>query len=111
MSVAYAIWNLEDRGKFFIGAQENVYTGMILGEHAKGQDLDVNPLKAKQLTNFRASGKDDALDLTPPVKMTLEKALAYIDDDELVEVTPESVRLRKRYLDIHERKKMARKAG
>ena len=110
-AVAYALYNLEERGFLFVSPGEPVYQGMILGEHAKGQDLDVNPLKAKQLTNFRASGKDDALDLTPPVKMTLEKALAYIDDDELVEVTPESVRLRKRYLDIHERKKAARKAG
>ena len=110
-AVAYALYNLEERGFLFVSPQDPVYQGMILGEHAKGQDLDVNPLKAKQLTNFRASGKDDALDLTPPIRMTLEKALAYIDDDELVEVTPSSVRLRKRYLDIHERKKMARKAG
>ncbi len=110
-AIAYALYNLEDRGFLFVSPGQPVYQGMILGEHAKGQDLDVNPLKAKQLTNFRASGKDDALDLTPPVNMTLEKALAYIDDDELVEVTPTSVRLRKRYLDIHERKKAARKAG
>jgi len=110
-AVAYALYNLEERGFLFIEPGQSVYQGMILGEHAKGQDLDVNPLKAKQLTNFRAAGKDDALDLTPPVRMTLEKALAYIDDDELVEVTPESIRLRKRYLDIHERKKMARKAA
>lgn len=110
-AIAYALYNLEERGFLFVSPGEPVYQGMILGEHAKGQDLDVNPLKAKQLTNFRASGKDDALDLTPPVRMTLEKALAYIDDDELVEVTPQSVRLRKRYLDIHERKKNARRAA
>ncbi|MCB9930190.1 MAG: translational GTPase TypA [Alphaproteobacteria bacterium] len=110
-AVAYALYNLEERGFLFVSPGEPVYQGMILGEHAKGQDLDVNPLKAKQLTNFRAAGKDDALDLTPPIKMTLEKALAYIDDDELVEVTPVSVRLRKRYLDIHERKKAARKVA
>jgi GTP-binding protein len=109
-AVAYALYNLEERGFLFVSPGQPVYQGLILGEHAKGQDLDVNPLKAKQLTNFRASGKDDALDLTPPINMTLEKALAYIDDDELVEVTPESVRLRKRYLDIHERKKHARRA-
>ncbi len=109
-AVAYALYNLEERGFLFVSPGQPVYQGLILGEHAKGQDLDVNPLKAKQLTNFRASGKDDALDLTPPINMTLEKALAYIDDDEMVEVTPESVRLRKRYLDIHERKKHARRA-
>ena len=109
-AVPYALFNLEDRGFLFITSGQPVYPGMILGEHAKGQDLDVNPLKAKQLTNFRASGKDESVVLTPPVDMTLEKALAYIDDDELVEVTPQSVRLRKRYLDPHERKKMARRS-
>ena len=84
---------------------------MIIGEHNKGNDLEVNPLKAKQLTNFRASGKDDAIDLTPPIKITLEKAVAYIADDELVEVTPKVIRLRKRYLDMHERKRHSRQTA
>ena len=83
---------------------------MVIGEHNKGEDLEVNPLKAKQLTNFRASGKDDAVDLTPPQKVTLEKAIAYIEDDELVEVTPVSIRLRKRHLDPHERKRASKQA-
>jgi len=107
-SVAFALWNLEDRGKMFIGAQENVYTGMIIGEHSRDNDLEVNPLKGKKLTNVRASGTDEAVRLTPPVTMSLEQAIAYIDDDELVEVTPNAIRLRKRYLDPHERKRMAR---
>ncbi|MDG1275549.1 MAG: translational GTPase TypA, partial [Alphaproteobacteria bacterium] len=104
-AAGYALFNLEDRGLLMIGAGDDVYGGMIIGEHNKGNDLEVNPLKAKQLTNFRASGKDDAIDLTPPIKMTLEKAVAYIADDELVEVTPKVIRLRKRYLDMHERKR------
>ncbi|MFN3145260.1 MAG: translational GTPase TypA [Paracoccaceae bacterium] len=107
-SVAYALFNLEDRGKMFIGAQENVYEGMIIGEHSRDNDLEVNPLKGKKLTNVRASGKDDAVVLTTPVRMSLEEAIAYIDIDELVEVTPKSVRLRKRFLDPHERKRQAR---
>ena len=107
-SVAFALWNLEDRGPLFIHPQQPVYQGLIIGEHAKGNDLDVNPLKGKKLTNVRASGTDDAVSLTPPVDMTLEKALAYIQDDELVEVTPEAVRIRKRFLDIHERKRDAK---
>ncbi|ATF18420.1 translational GTPase TypA [Phaeobacter sp. LSS9] len=107
-SVAYALWNLEERGKMMIGAQEDVYTGMIIGEHSRDNDLEVNPLKGKKLTNVRASGTDDAVRLTTPMKLSLEEAIAYIDDDELVEVTPNSVRLRKRYLDPHERKRMAR---
>ena len=109
-AVAYALWNLEERGPMFIGAGEKVYGGMIIGEHSRGGDLEVNPLKAKQLTNIRAAGKDDAVDLTKPIEMTLDKAIAYIGDDELVEVTPESVRLRKRHLDPHERKRHAKKA-
>ena len=109
-AVAYALWNLEERGPLFIGAGEAVYCGMVIGEHNKGDDLEVNPLKAKQLTNFRAAGKDDAVDLTPPQRVTLEKAIAYIEDDELVEVTPQSIRLRKRYLDPHERKRASRRA-
>jgi GTP-binding protein len=107
-AAGYALFNLEDRGLLMIGAGDDVYGGMIIGEHNKGNDLEVNPLKAKQLTNFRASGKDDAIDLTTPLKMTLEKAVAYIADDELVEVTPKVIRLRKRYLDMHERKRYSR---
>jgi GTP-binding protein len=109
-SVAFALWKLEDRGKFFIGAQEAVYQGMIIGEHSRENDLEVNPLKGKQLTNVRASGTDEAVRLTTPVRMSLEEAIAYIDDDELVEVTPNAIRLRKRYLDPHERKRQARAA-
>ena len=107
-AAGYALFNLEGRGLLMIGAGDDVYGGMIIGEHNKGNDLEVNPLKAKQLTNFRASGKDDAIDLTTPIKMTLEKAVAYIADDELVEVTPKVIRLRKRYLDMHERKRYSR---
>lgn len=104
-AVAYALFNLEDRGPIFIGAGDDVYHGMIIGEHNKGQDLEVNPLKSKQLTNFRASGKDEAIRLTTPPKMTLEDAIAYIQDDERVEVTPNVIRLRKSILDTHERKR------
>jgi GTP-binding protein len=110
-AVAYALWNLEDRGPLMIGPQTRVYQGMIIGEHSRGNDLEVNVLKGKQLTNIRAAGKDDAVKLTTPMKMTLERALSYIDDDELVEVTPQSIRLRKRYLDPHERKKAERAAS
>ena len=108
VSVAYALWNLEDRGKLFIGAQEQVYTGMIIGEHSRDNDLEVNPLKGKKLTNVRASGTDEAVRLTPPVRLSLEEAIAYINDDELVEVTPKAIRLRKQHLDPHERKRAAR---
>jgi GTP-binding protein len=110
-SVPYALWNLEERGKLFIGAQEAVYEGMIIGEHSRDNDLEVNPLKGKKLTNVRASGTDEAVRLTTPVRMSLEAAIAYIDDDELVEVTPKIVRLRKRYLDPHERKRQSRSEG
>ena len=110
-SVAYALFNLEDRGKMFIGAQEPVYTGMIIGEHSRDNDLEVNPLKGKKLTNVRASGTDEAVRLTTPVRLSLEEAIAYIDDDELVEVTPAAVRLRKRFLDPHERKRQSRAAS
>ncbi|MBM1632056.1 translational GTPase TypA [Sulfitobacter mediterraneus] len=109
-SVAFALWNLEERGKMMIGAQADVYTGMIIGEHSRENDLEVNPLKGKKLTNVRASGTDEAVRLTTPKILSLEEAIAYIDDDELVEVTPNAIRLRKRYLDPHERKRMA-KAG
>jgi GTP-binding protein len=110
-AVAYALNALEDRGILFISPGEPLYQGMVIGENAKPQDLEVNPLKSKQLTNFRASGKDDAIRLTPPKRMTLEQAIAYIDDDELVEVTPKSIRIRKRFLDPHERKRESRKAA
>jgi GTP-binding protein len=106
---SYALGPLEDRGILFIAHQEALYEGMIVGENAKTDDLEVNPMKTKQLTNFRASGgKDDAVRLTPPKRMTLEQAIAYIDDDELVEVTPKNIRLRKTHLDPHERKKASR---
>ena len=107
-SVPFALWNLEERGVMFIGPGEKVYKGMIIGENAKDNDLDVNPLKAKQLTNIRAAGKDDAVRLTPPRRLTLEVAISYIDEDELVEVTPKSIRLRKIELEPHMRKKRAK---
>ena len=110
-SVAYAIFNLEDRGKFFIGPQEPVYQGMIIGEHSRENDLEVNPLKGKKLTNVRASGTDEAVKLTTPISLSLEQAIAYIDNDELVEVTPKSIRLRKVFLDSHERKRQSRLAN
>ncbi|MEX2409285.1 MAG: translational GTPase TypA, partial [Rhodovibrionaceae bacterium] len=105
----YALWNLEDRGPMFIEPGVQVYEGMIIGEHNRGNDLEVNALKAKQLTNFRASGKDEAVRLTPPRSFALEQALAYIQDDELVEVTPKTIRLRKRLLDPNARKREARR--
>jgi GTP-binding protein len=109
-AVAYALNALEDRGALMVSPGEPIYEGMIVGENAKPEDLEVNPLKSKQLTNFRASGpKEDAIRLTPPKRLTLEQAIAYIDDDELVEVTPKSIRLRKRHLDPHERKRESRK--
>ncbi len=110
-AVAYALWNLEERGRLFIGPQEKVYQGMIIGEHSRDNDLEVNPLKGKKLTNVRASGTDEAVRLTPPITLSLEAAIAYMDDDELVEVTPNAIRLRKRFLDPHERKRQARAAS
>ncbi len=110
-AVAFALFNLQERGKLFVGHQTPVYEGMVVGIHARENDLVVNPLKAKQLTNIRASGTDEAVVLTTPIDVTLEYALEFINDDELVEVTPLSVRIRKRYLLEHERKKQARKAG
>jgi GTP-binding protein len=104
-AVAYSLWNLQDRGKMLITPDVPVYTGMIIGEHNRENDLEVNPLKSKQLSNVRASGKDEAIRLEPPLILTLEQAIAYIDSDELVEVTPKSIRLRKRHLDSNERKK------
>jgi GTP-binding protein len=111
VSVAYALWNLEERGRLFITSQEQVYTGMIIGEHSRDNDLEVNPLKGKKLTNVRASGTDEAVRLTTETRFSLEQAIAYINDDELVEVTPNAIRLRKRHLDPHERKRAARSAN
>ena len=107
-AVAYALWNLEDRGPMMIEPGWKVYRGMIVGEHTRGNDLEVNVLKGKKLTNIRTTAKDEAVRLTPPIRMTLEKALSYIEDDELVEVTPKSIRLRKRTLDPNDRKKEER---
>ncbi len=110
-AVAYALWNLEDRGAMFVDPGTRVYQGMIVGAHTRGNDLDVNPIKGKQLTNIRTTAKDEAVRLTPPQIMSLEQAIAYIADDELVEVTPESIRLRKRLLDPNERKRAGRAAA
>lgn len=110
-ALAYALFNLEDRGAIMIDPNIQVYESMIIGEHSRENDLEVNPLKGKQLTNIRAAGKDEAVRLTPPMKLSLEAALAYINDDELVEVTPESIRLRKRLLDPHARKRESRAAA
>ncbi len=107
-TAAYALWNLEERGTMFVGAGEKTYQGMIIGENSRADDLDVNPMKAKQLTNVRASGKDEAVRLTPPRRMTLEQAIAYIEEDELVEVTPKSIRLRKQVLNPSFRKRRAK---
>lgn len=108
-AVAYALWNLEDRGRMFVSPGEKIYEGMIIGIHSRDNDLVVNPLKGKKLTNVRASGTDEAVRLTTPVKLTLESAVEFIDDDELVEITPQSIRLRKRYLQEHERRKHFKK--
>jgi len=107
-TAAYSLWNLEERGTMFVGPNEKTYQGMIIGENARMDDLDVNPMKAKQLTNVRASGKDEAIRLTPPRRMTLEQAIAYIDEDELVEVTPKNIRLRKQVLNPSFRKRKVR---
>src|SRR5205807_5599850 len=107
-SVAFALWNLEDRGPMMIEPGCKVYRGMIVGEHSRGNDLEVNVHKGKKLTNIRTHSKDEAVRLTPPIQMTLEKALAYIQDDELVEVTPKSIRLRKLLLDPNDRKRAER---
>ena len=104
-AVHYALFYIQERGTLFVNPGEKVYVGMILGENARGTDLEVNPIKEKKLTNIRAAGKDDAMLLIPPRRMSLEQAIAYIEDDELVEVTPGAIRLRKRYLDPHERKR------
>ena len=104
-AIAYSLWKLQDRGPMFIEHNSPVYVGMIIGEHTKPNDLEVNPTKSKQLTNIRAAGKDDAIDLIPPRKMSLEQGLSYIQADELLEVTPKSLRLRKRILDPLQRKR------
>ena len=104
-TMAYSLWKLQERGPLFVEPATDVYEGMIIGEHNQGTDLVVNPLKNKKLTNVRSSGADEALNLTPITAMTLEKAIEYIKDDEFVEITPENIRLRKRYLKEHERKR------
>ncbi len=110
VTVQYALWYLQERGTLFVDPGEKVYVGMILGEHSRGSDLEINPIKEKKLTNIRAAGKDDAMLLIPPRKMSLEQAIAYIEDDELVEVTPLAIRIRKRHLDPHQRKRAERKS-
>jgi GTP-binding protein len=109
-AVPYSLNTLEERGILFVSPGDPLYQGMVIGENAKPQDLEVNPIKSKQLTNFRATGKEESVRLTPPRRMTLEQAIAYIQNDELVEVTPSAIRIRKRHLDPHERKKAARRA-
>jgi GTP-binding protein len=110
-SLGFALFNLQERGRLFIGPGQEVYEGMVIGIHSRDNDLVVNPLKGKQLTNVRASGSDEAIQLTPPIRLTLEQALEFIDDDELVEVTPNSIRLRKKFLKEHERKRAGRQAS
>ena len=110
-AVAYALWKLQERGRMFVTPGEKLYEGMVIGIHSRDNDLVVNPIKGKQLTNVRASGKDDAILLTPPVALTLEYAVEFIADDELVEITPKSIRIRKRYLKEHERKRASREAA
>ncbi|HJU49980.1 MAG TPA: translational GTPase TypA [Pseudogulbenkiania sp.] len=107
-AVAYALWNLEDRGRMFVSPGDKLYEGMIIGIHSRDNDLVVNPLKGKKLTNVRASGTDEAVRLTTPIKMTLESAVEFIDDDEIVEITPQNIRMRKRYLQEHERRRMSK---
>ncbi|MEK9932976.1 MAG: translational GTPase TypA, partial [Methylophilaceae bacterium] len=110
-AVAYALWKLQDRGRMFVNPGEKLYEGMVIGIHSRDNDLVVNPIKGKQLTNVRASGTDEAVRLVPPIKLTLEYAVEFIDDDELVEITPKSIRIRKRYLLEHERKRASRVEG
>jgi GTP-binding protein len=107
-AVAYALWKLEDRGRMFVSPGDKLYEGMVIGIHSRENDLVVNPIKGKQLTNVRSSGKDDAISLTTPIKLTLESAIEFIDDDELVEITPKSLRIRKRYLTEQDRKRSTR---
>ena len=107
-AVAYALWNLQERGRLFVSPGEKLYEGMIVGIHSRENDLVVNPIKTKKLTNVRAAGKDDAILLTPPIDLTLEYAVEFIADDELVEITPESIRIRKRFLKETDRKRASR---
>src|SRR5262245_48195242 len=108
MVLAYALFNLQDRGRLFVAHGDQVYEGQVVGLHSRDNDLVVNPLKAKKLTNIRAAGSDEKLIITPPIRFSLEQALEFINDDELVEVTPASIRIRKRYLKEHERKRDSR---
>jgi GTP-binding protein len=108
-ATGYALFNLADRGIMFIDHGTKVYKGMIIGEHSKDNDLEVNPIRGKQLTNVRAAGKDDSIKLPPPKKIILEEAISYIEDDELIEVTPKAIRIRKRYLDPNLRVRMMKK--
>ena len=110
-AVAYALWNLQERGRMFVSPGEKLYEGMVIGIHSRDNDLVVNPIKGKKLTNVRAAGKDDAILLTPPIALTLEYAVEFIADDELVEITPKSIRIRKRFLKEHERKRASREAA
>jgi GTP-binding protein len=109
-TVAFSLFNLQERGVLFVKPNDKVYSGMVIGEHARPNDLEVNPIKTKHLTNMRSSGADEAIKLVPPRELTLEGALEWIEDDELVEITPKTIRIRKRYLDPNIRKKMAREA-
>ena len=109
VALGYSLWNLQDRGVLFIAPQAKVYIGMIIGEHSRPNDLDVNPIKGKNLTNVRASGSDDAIKLVPPRDLNLERALEWIEEDELVEITPKTIRIRKRYLDPTTRRRMVKK--
>jgi len=110
-AVAYALWKLQDRGRMFVKPGDALYEGMIIGIHSRDNDLVVNPIKGKQLTNVRASGTDEAVRLVPTIQLSLEYAVEFIDDDELVEVTPQSIRLRKRHLKEHERRRASREGG
>jgi GTP-binding protein len=110
-AVAYALWKLQERGRMFVNPGDPVYEGMVIGLHSRDNDLVVNPVKTKQLTNIRAAGKDEAILLTPPIRHTLESAIEFIAEDELVEITPKSIRIRKRHLREHERKRAARAAA
>jgi GTP-binding protein len=110
-AVAFSIFNLQERGDMFIRPQDKVYQGMVIGEHSRPNDLEVNPIKAKQLSNVRSSGADEAIKLVPPRDISLETALEWIEDDEIVEITPKSIRIRKKYLDANMRKRMKKTIG
>ena len=107
-AVAYALWKLQERGRMFVSPNEALYEGMIIGIHTRDNDLVVNPIKGKQLTNVRASGTDEAVRLVPPIQLSLESAIEFISDEEIVEITPVAIRIRKRHLKEHERKRAAR---